>query len=328
VSDTLDQRPNVFAGPWVERHVERRTDGAWLAEKLADEASCIVVLAGETFPARYGGATGAEPVLLPPSALLIAPAERGAAVFLGEYHDRFCFALDLGEDEGRRLAVRLGEAEWMNLRTLGALLSAADAALLAYAQALLYWHRRHRYCGRCGAPTRSIHGGHQRLCTNPAGGHRQFPRLEPAVIVLVERAGRVLLGRQAHWPACRYSTIAGFVEPGESLEDAIAREVAEETDIRIGRCHYRSSQPWPFPASLMLGFHAAGLTDAISLNDRELEDARWWSRAALAEDIKAGTLLLPSPVSIAYRLIAEWFDYGRDGKLAEIVSAHDDIRRH
>jgi NAD+ diphosphatase len=152
------------------------------------------------------------------------------------------------------------------------------------------------------------------VCTNPACRHESFPRLDPAIIVLVSDAERALLGRQASWPRGRYSTIAGFVEPGESLEDAVAREVFEETGVSVDGIEYHSSQPWPFPSSLMLGFTAHALTHEVHLRDQELEDARWFSRA----DLRAGVPLVPPSQSISYRLIEDWFDAGSDRPLREI----------
>jgi NAD+ diphosphatase len=156
--------------------------------------------------------------------------------------------------------------------------------------------------------------GHVLVCTNPSCRHEQFPRIDPAIIVLVSDGERALLGRQASWPVGRYSTIAGFVEPGESLEDAVAREVFEETGIEVDRIEYHSSQPWPFPASLMLGFTAHAVTTEVRLRDQELEDARWFTRAALTSN----GALLPPRQSISYRLIEEWFDAGAGTPLRDI----------
>jgi NAD+ diphosphatase len=153
------------------------------------------------------------------------------------------------------------------------------------------------------------------VCTNSSCRHEQFPRLDPAIIVLVSDGEQALLGRQASWPVGRYSTIAGFVEPGESLEDAVAREVLEETGIEVDRVEYHSSQPWPFPASLMLGFTAHAVTTGVHLRDQELEDARWFTRAALTSD----GALLPPRQSISYRLIEDWFDAGSGTPLRDIL---------
>jgi NAD+ diphosphatase len=160
-------------------------------------------------------------------------------------------------------------------------------------------------------------GGHVLVCSNPVCRHEQFPRIDPAIIVLVSDAERALLGRQAAWPVGRYSTIAGFVEPGESLEDAVAREVLEETGVQVDRIEYHSSQPWPFPSSLMLGFMAQAVTHEVHLKDQELEDARWFTRA----EIIAGTPVLPPRQSISYRLIETWFDAGAERPLRDIRGA-------
>jgi len=189
-----------------------------------------------------------------------------------------------------------------------------EAGLLGYARAIVSWRRRHSFCGTCGAKTVPAKSGHVLVCSDPSCRHEQFPRIDPAIIVLVSDGERALLGRQANWPLGRYSTIAGFVEPGESLEDAVAREVLEETGIEVDQIEYHSSQPWPFPSSLMLGFTAHALTTVVRLNDDELEDARWFERA----DIASNATLLPPRQSISFRLIEHWFDAAGDGRLRDI----------
>jgi len=173
---------------------------------------------------------------------------------------------------------------------------------------MMHWHARHRFCGVCGESAEPRDAGHVRACTSPACGAIHFPRTDPAVIVLVTRGDRTLLGRQPVWDAGRYSTLAGFVEPGESLEDAVAREVHEETGVRLSSVRYHSSQPWPFPSSLMVGFTAEAASDEITIDPDELEDARWFTRDEIRREMDAGTFLLPSEISIAYRLIAEWLN--------------------
>jgi len=192
------------------------------------------------------------------------------------------------------------------LRPLSALLPADEAGLLAYARALAVWRARTRHCGVCGAPTAPIRAGHCLVCNNHACAEEFFPRIDPAIIVLVCDGERALLGRQASWPPRRYSTIAGFVEPGESLEDAVAREVEEETGVRIVSARYDSSQPWPFPSSLMLGFQAHAAPGSPVRLSAELEDARWFTRAQLA----AGEALAPPSHSISWRLISGWLEGG------------------
>jgi NAD+ diphosphatase len=184
---------------------------------------------------------------------------------------------------------------------------------------MTYWHNRHRFCGVCGSPTDSIEGGFQRLCVNAACAHRHFPRTDPAIIVLVTSGERGLLGRQPSWPEGLVSTLAGFVEPGETLEDAVIREVREETSIELGEVHYHSSQPWPFPSSLMLGFSAQAASAEIRVDEYELENACWFTREELERKLKSDVLRLPSPMSISFRLIEDWFDAGSCGPLRSII---------
>ncbi len=208
-------------------------------------------------------------------------------------------------------------AQLEELRPLAPLLDGREAAVLAYARALSYWRARHRFCGVCGSACIAGKAGHVRLCTNPTCEAQFFPRLDPAIIVLVTDGERALLGRQASWPQGRYSTIAGFVEPGESLEDAVAREVLEETTVAVTSVSYHSSQPWPFPSSLMLGFHATAAPGTLARGDSELEDACWFTR----EQIAAGHPALPPSVSISYRLIEDWFDAGSTVPLRQTPGA-------
>lgn len=239
-------------------------------------------------------------------------AARLTAQELGEHRPAFSQGIFLGLEDGEhRFAVELsgrdapaGLGDFGGLRDLISKVPAADAGLLAYARGMVNWHRQHRHCGVCGAVNQMQEAGFVLACSASTCGHRSFPRLDPAVIVLVHRGDRCLLGRQGSWPADRYSTIAGFVEPGESLEDAVHREVHEETNIVIARCQYLASQPWPFPASLMIGFHAEASSEVVRMNDGELADARWFSRSELAD----GRVVLPPRASIAWQLIAAWHD--------------------
>jgi NAD+ diphosphatase len=193
----------------------------------------------------------------------------------------------------------------VGLRDAGGVVSQADGGLLAYAAAILGWHREHRFCARCGAPTEMAEAGHVRRCRRCGAVHH--PRTDPVVIVLVHDSDRAILGRQPAWPPRRYSALAGFVEPGESLEEAVAREVGEEAGIALAEVEYHSSQPWPFPASLMLGFHARYAGGEPVVRDRELEDVRWFDREEIAAATRGeGSLELPPPLAIARRLIDTW----------------------
>jgi NAD+ diphosphatase len=224
-------------------------------------------------------------------------------IFLGMYSQRPTFAVRIDAATEAPFA-DLGQ--FHDLRYLGSVLPAAEANLVAHARALVLWHDAQRYCGRCGAPSRAEAGGNIRLCSNGSCGAQIFPRVDPAIIVLVARDDSCLLGRQQSWPEGRYSTLAGFVEPGESLEDAIAREVMEESNVSVAEIRYHSSQPWPFPSSLMLGFTATGTSTEIRLNDGELEDAQWFTR----KQLRSGFPKLPYRLSIARRLVDDWLDDG------------------
>ncbi len=241
---------------------------------------------------------GAAPVLVPMGQV----AGAGETVLLGVDTHGPVFAVD---PEPERAAALQPGAEVRGLRDVAAMAATADAGLLAHAVGLLNWHRRHRFCANCGAPTSSAEAGHVRAC--PRCGAIHHPRTDPVVITLVHDGDRVLLGRQPTWPPGRYSALAGFVEPGESLEEAVAREIGEESGVTVRDVRYRSSQPWPFPASLMLGFEAAYAAGQPYTHDRELEDVRWFSRHELERAVAGdGELLLPPPLAIARRLIEGW----------------------
>ena len=222
-------------------------------------------------------------------------------VYLGCKNDLHYFAVEV-------ISAEKDVKQFADLRQSAALLNDNDAALLGYALAILTWQRNHQHCGACGAPTITRQGGHVLQCTAPTCAREHYPRTDPAIIVLVEHGDRALFGRKAEWPIHRYSTIAGFVEPGESAEQAVVREVAEETGVEVIDSCYHSSQPWPFPGSLMLGHSAHAGRSQIHLNDRELEEARWLSRQELANRLVCGEFLPPAPISISFRLIEDWFN--------------------
>ncbi|MDX2221689.1 MAG: NAD(+) diphosphatase [Rhodospirillaceae bacterium] len=235
-------------------------------------------------------------------------------IFLGLKDDTAWFALGLKDSE-RPPELGVG-GQFRVLNEVVALLPGDEAAILAYARAMVIWHGNHVYCGRCGAPTEPTEGGHSRTCSNAACGQRSFPRTDPAVITLVEDpdGARALLGRQAKWVNGMYSVIAGFVEPGESLEETVARETFEETGVRVADVRYVASQPWPFPASIMLGFRARARTTAIVLGDDELQDCAWFTRAELHSfgrpDGPYPDRRLPNPFSIARFLLNTWLAEG------------------
>jgi len=298
--------PNTLAGPYLERAAHRRKDEAHVQAALSDprtlfvpvwHACNCVLRQGELLTAHF--VTGVQ---------ALGATEATDYVWLGEFHGQAVFAVSLS---GERPQLPDASVDFQDLRMLAGALPADEAGLLAYARAMIHWRETHRFCGRCGWPTEAVNGGHVLRCSNEGCHSQQFPRIDPAVIVLVTDGERALLGRQASWPAGRYSTIAGFVEPGESLEDAVAREVREETGVDVGVVDYHSSQPWPFPSSLMLGFTAYARSTDISQVDDELEDVRWWTRAEIA----SGAVALPITHSISFRLVEDWYDSGADRPL-------------
>jgi NAD+ diphosphatase len=295
---------NFYAGGGLDRAGLRRKDRGWLADRLAHVTTRFVaVWRGLNLVAT---APGAEPqaVFLPRRD---AEAFGGDAVLLGIETEIAYFAIDLSPHETplALLGAPAG-AEFTDLRRVGPLLARSEGSLLAYARGILYWHSRHLFCGLCGAPTVSEEAGHVRRCTNPACATVHFPRTDPAVIMLIHDGERCLLGRKHEWPKGMHSTLAGFVEPGESLEEAVAREVFEETGVTIDEIAYHSSQPWPFPASLMLGFHARARTTELTIDPGELEDASWFERRWLIAHPDDENFRMPRKDSIARRLVEDW----------------------
>lgn len=304
---------NGFADLALDRAAHRRLDDAWIEQARAAATSRYLVMAGERTLLAPGAP--ARPLLLPPGHAGVIAACAGDVIFLGEDAHGALFVLAV--DEVAELELRLGADLCVSdLREAARLLPAQDAALAAYARAMVLWHRRERCCGRCGRPTVAGAGGHLRSCSDPACGTVIYPRTDPAIIVLVTCGDRCLLGRAPHWPARMYSTLAGFVEPGETLEHAVRREVFEESGIHLGQLQYRSSQPWPFPGALMIGFEAQATTETLRRDETELEDVIWMTRLALAESVRATELRLPPNFSIAFRLIEDWFDREADTPLA------------
>lgn len=235
-------------------------------------------------------------------------------VFLGMRDDVPWFALGLADSEA---PPDLGiDGVFRPINEVVALLPAEEASIVAYARAMVIWHSNHLHCGRCGSPAESMEGGHSRQCVNPKCQHRSFPRTDPAVITLVEDPSgeRALLGRQSRWPPGMHSIIAGFVEPGETLEECVIRETYEETGVRVGDVRYQASQPWPFPASIMLGFRARAITTEINLVDNELESCSWFTRAELRTfgEINGppAERRLPNKFSISRWLINSWLAEG------------------
>jgi len=296
---------NTFSGLSLvlNRAAERRDDGEWIAAQASapDVRYVLLDAAGEAFMHRDREALRWLDQREYESLSLGIPAS-----FLGLIDTTPHFLLVLEETASVDQLEGVLDARRMSLRSVGLQLAADEAGLFAYAKGLAHWQREMRYCHRCGAPLELVAAGHRARCTNPDGAHMHFPRTDAAVIMLVEYEGACLLGRQVGWPPGRYSTLAGFVEPGESLEDAVRREVAEESGVIVDDIHYHSSQPWPMPASLMVGFIATASSPHITLRDRELEDARWFTPQQIVDGLADGSFLPSMALSVSYQLLAYW----------------------
>lgn len=238
------------------------------------------------------------------------------ALFLGlNTTKKGVFALDVSDIDDTTLAPIISGAEFMDIRKQGPLVDIKEGSIAALARGLCYWHATHRFCGRCGSKNHLVEAGHSRLCENERCKHPTFPRTDPAVIMVVTKTfadgiERCLLGRQAVWPRGMYSSLAGFVDPGETLEQAVAREVKEEAGVEVNDVTYVASQPWPFPSSIMLGFFAKATSEQINVDKDELDDAKWFSREDLANfgnwHDEGEHLKLPRTDSISRYLIEHW----------------------
>ena len=295
---------NTFSAIPLDRATERRDQSDWLAE--IHDAAFEVLVSAEHLIAGVGNQPRLHILLCAD-----APNLQVERWYLGHFEGTHYFARVVQQADNPQI-------EWLDLRAAALKLSPLEAGLAAYARGLAFWHQRHQYCGVCGHGTVSEHAGHRRRCVNPNCGAEHFPRTDPAIIVAVEFEEKILLGRQKSWPPGRYSTLAGFVEPGESLEDALVREVFEEAGVKVVSSDYFSSQPWPFPASLMLGFtaHAA---DAVVNVGAELEHARYFSVAEFEAALADGSLRTPPPVSVSYRLIENWYQLRSGRNFAEFL---------
>lgn len=301
-------RPNAYTGSPLDRASGQREDTEFIAAAMTSpEAMFIPVWRSRSL---MRGVEGGHPeaVLLSAEAAGAVRMAGGPWAFLGLWDGRPVFAVDCSaaEDPLPLLPESLGS--FADLRAVAGLLPPGEASVLAHARGLMHWRVRHRFCGVCGGACEPRSAGNAMACT--VCGAQHFPRTDPAVIMLVTDGQRALLGHSTRFPTTTmYSTLAGFVEPGESLEEAVRREVLEETGVKVGAVHYHSSQPWPFPASIMLGFHAEALSEEITIDPEELRDARWFTRAELRDHGRLG-FSLPRPDSIARRLIEDWMEAG------------------
>jgi NAD+ diphosphatase len=288
----------TYTGGWLDRVGGRRADAGWLDELLKSPDTTLIpfwrdqcLVSGD-----------------PPVPVTLRAARADGVVFLGLAADGHgVFATDLSGMEAEQAVELAGADRAVDVRVIVGTLSPAVAATAGYARGLLHWHRNQRFCGACGAATESAWGGHRRVCCNEACGRLHFPKIEPAVIMSVQterEPERILLAHHRGSSAGRYSALAGFVEVGESLEDAVRREVAEETGVRVGAVRYVASQAWPFPSGLMIGFRATAITEDITVDGEELLEARWFTRPELAR--YAADDPLGRPDSIDRHLFRAW----------------------
>ncbi len=309
-------RLNQFTAVRLDRDVERRDDAQWVAESLAKPDTRFVPL-WRSRSLLERSADGTIAIYLSPSELT-EPDRIQPPTLLGDDGVRDYFAVSVTDAQKDDIHSRYPDARFTDLRRASINMAAKHAGILAYAKALHYWQHRHAFCGVCGSPNRLRSAGHRMACSNDECRRETFPRIDPAIIVLVTHEDACLLGHNANWPPKIFSTLAGFVEPGESLEDAVVREVYEEAQVLLSDIRYVSSQPWPFPASAMCGFYAEAQNRSTGVSE-EVVETRWFTVATLTEAVLNNEVRLSPPVSIAFRLLADWFQNHGGGDLEELV---------
>jgi NAD+ diphosphatase len=299
----------------LDRLAEKRNDQEWLQGALKSAATRFVPL-WRNRCLLESGASGSRAVYLEcDEAAALGPVR---PTLLGSDGERLFFAASLDDRQQEAVLSAHPDSRFLDLRLASQGLDDTRAGILAYAKALHYWQYRNAFCGACGSPNELRSAGHRLVCSNASCGRESFPRIDPAVIVLVHDDEACLLGRNANWPPRRFSTLAGFVEPGESLEDTVVREVFEEAQVRLRAIHYASSQPWPFPSSAMCGFYAEAESRSCGATD-EMEEVRWFTADELHAAVRDDEVRLPPPVSIAFRLIDGWYRSRSGHSLEETV---------
>jgi len=299
-----------FAGNPLNRASEKRTDAKWIESQRRDPSTLILPMR-RLDPFLFGPETSSPPIELGLIRSEIADSIAGddaISIFLGLDGDRAIFALDVSDaGEPAKTGPLAGLGHFRDARTAASMVSIKDAALIAQAKAMIDWHQRHGFCPRCGAPTKLMDAGYRRLCGKCNAEH--FPRVDPVVIMLAIEGEACLVGRGKLFPAGMFSALAGFVEPGETIEEAVRRELMEEASVKVGEVTYYATQPWPFPSSLMIGCFAKAENREVKADENELAEVRWIERRVareLIEGKQVDGLRVPPPIAIAHHLIRTW----------------------
>ena len=290
--------PNFFGDNNINRQANLRKDHKWVLKQLKSNQTVVIPVINSQVLIKNSD----PPQIVNFKTNQFPDAKFEDFILLGEFNGQTYFTIALKNFNLQE------DTELYDLKKVASLLDRSSAGLLAFATGIVHWHETHLFCGKCGSETIVKEAGHQRTCKNESCQSKIFPRTDPAIITLVLNKDACLLGRNDRWPKGVYSTLAGFVEPGESLEEAVKREVMEEAGVIIKETQYHSSQPWPFPSSIMLGFISIAENRELNINYDELEDARWFSKTELLDMIEKKTVCLPNKFSIAYRLITEWLN--------------------
>ena len=309
-------RRNRFTSVRLDRLVEFRDKKEWAQKAQASDSARFVPLWRSR--SLLASTDEGQIAVYLKAGELEHPDSIRPPTLLGTDGKRYFFAVSINDKQREHVLTLHPEAQFIDLRQASVDMDAKHAGVLAYAKAMHYWQHRHAFCGACGHPNRLCSSGHKLICGNEECARQSFPRIDPAIIVLVTQGDACLLGRNANWPPKRFSTLAGFVEPGESLEDAVVREVFEEASVRLKEIRYVSSQPWPFPASSMCGFYAEAENRDCETSD-ELQELRWYSVSSLEIAVNDVSVILSPPVSIAFRLLADWYFKQCGRNLGELV---------